>query len=290
MKKQIEERTLTNWLSSPLLNLVSEEDSSGRLYTTVYDYFMVVSFVYECGAILGRVMRDKLYSLFKLFLSDEEYDAQYKAGIRYHGDNVQLRLGRYKRRFGREPHTFDSFFFERELMMATGLHPQDVADAYVRGDKNVIKPYRKKMHIKVAKDDCIEPADITVSNRMYLFNTEGVIFGSLFPELTERMNNNYWQLVKEDISRLSYLVSVLKESDEVVPETINIPSFEEQEKTILEHTADYVSSFYPKLLDPLGLSTYFQDKGTIAWQQWTEIRYDKWFELVKFIDEMTWLG
>ena len=79
------------------------------------------------------------------------------------------------------------------------------------------------------------------------FHAEGIGFGSVFPELTEKLYRNTFEKVNRDswIEARKYGLAI--------PEEPTIIGLKEQEEIVLQMVAAYASEYYPELLDSLDL-------------------------------------
>jgi len=292
MSDKRERRPVTDWLIRSPLHKVTKTKSNfwggENYYVRLYDYFLVLSFLYESGAILGRAMRNKL-NLFRKMLAISDYQEVnvYNPSMKDLQEGSEERLRRYRKRFGKEPDTFQEFIFERELQIATGLHPNDVLEASFRRNYEAVKAYNKKIPVEIRWDGACMPKKKEDEVEIRMFMLEGIGFGSYFPELTEKLNRNYWESVRPEMDRLSRefskpLVPGAVPLDLLVK--LTILSFEEQEEGTLQMVAFWAEHYYPELLSPLGLKRYCaKDPEWIpGFPPWDG--YSHWFSLIRYID------
>lgn len=284
-------------------------------YIHLYDYFLVLSFLYESGAILGRAMRSNL-NLFEemlpiselecgsskvnlfgkmLAISDYQEVNLYNPSMKDLQEMSKGRLHRYRKRFRKEPDTFQEFIYERELQLAFGIHPADLLEATVRGNyKKAIKAYDKKIPVEQKWDLTWVPTKKENEFETRMFVLESIGFGSYFPELTEKLNRNYWESVRPEVDRLSHEFSKVKPFDSIVPkqsgfeqEELTILSFEEQEEAILRAVAFWAKTYYPELFGPLGLEGYYIGEDSERFFEFYK-GYRYWFSLISHIDHFSW--
>jgi hypothetical protein len=234
----------------------------------VGEYYFILPFLYEVGAILGRSRPDKINVLKKmLFTADQDLLRkvsftmdQVEANIDKVIDKAEGRLGRYKQESrDREPETFDPFIMVTEHQSHTLWCS--------------LKPKAKVSPSKV------EPYILS-------FILEGIAFGSIYPELTRKMNRKFYESVKIDWATwMPVGVSAplaLPKDIYALPGEPTILSLEGQEQTLLQVVGWYTANFYPELINSLDLRDY-QDTGLEAWD-----RYRGWwliYESLLFSDK-----
>lgn len=227
--------TLTGILAwIPMKQIVKTAVFRGR-YVRLYNFVEALPFQYESGAILGRARRDKQNVLEEMLIIPGATEGKI---IKILQDEAKGRLEEFKNQNGKEPDTFGGFIFERELERITGLSFIDSFEAYKHGNKKILKVFDQKIPVEQAQD------------AMRLFGLAGIGFGSVFPELTERMCKNSAENIDMD------KWSEARAYGLAIPEKPDIVSFEEREKALLQIVAAYTAEFYPELLDPLDLRGY----------------------------------
>jgi hypothetical protein len=200
-----------------------------RHYIRLYDYYEVLSFLYESGAILGRSKRTKLSILEKML----EVPGSAASSITVLRELAEKRLATFRSKVGREPDSFSDFILSRELESAIGLGLNDAFKAYASGDKEIRKAFNKKVPLEEA-----EPV-------VKMFAQEGIGFGASFPDLTERMYMNAYEGRDRDVwseARAHGLAFHKK------PEVINL---EEREEALLKMMTAYAQKYYPELVEPV---------------------------------------
>ena len=269
------QRPLMDYLSLSAVSDVTEERRFwGWSYIRLYNYCQVLSFLYESGAIIGRALSDKLGILEQMLVLPDGHapsmtDWQEKA---------KERLDRFKKDVGNEPDIFMKFIFSRELEAITGLSVTNAYKAYERGNKKALKQYDKKVPIE---DDTAElaPRISKAEAKIREFILEGIGFGSLFPELTEKMNRNFYESV--DLDWDTWVPRRERPPDFQplaspkviygIPGEPTILSLEAQEETLLQIVGGYTANYYPELIDSLDLRRY-QDEHFMA-----HGRYSGWW-------------
>lgn len=251
---------ITDWLINTALFEVYVEKG---FYVNTYNYFLTLSFLYEAGAILGHAMKDKLNILSEMF-SD-------KSSNEFWGEMAQERLYMFKKRFKKEPDTFQEFIFERKLQLATGLHPYDAWQLAACKSPKVLDIYDRKIPLIVSENGVLTPRKKETQGEIRWMVQEGIGFGSHFIKLTERMNNYFWESVQLHIDRFSKEYSE-RYGNPGIPGFVM--SFKEQEKEILTAVAFCAKIHYSELISPLGLESYLKadaEKLLSAMRSWFKL-------------------
>lgn len=225
--------TLMGFLGSIPVTKVAKTRLFGGPYIRFSDFCTVLSFLYESGAILGRARRNKLSILEKMLVVGVPQPGT--EPIKYLRELAKKRLDTFRSEVGKEPDTFFEFIRDRELESAIGLSLTDSLEAYIGGNKEIMKALNEKVPLVRA-----EPF-------IKAFGLEGIGFGGSFPKLTERMYRNAYEGIDTD------LWSEARAHGLAIPEKPAIVSLEEREETMLQMVAAYASEYYPELLDPLDL-------------------------------------
>ena len=223
----------------PLKQLVRKK-LFGKRYIRMFDYSRTLSFQYEAGALLGRIMRDKLDIFHKMLVKP---GTDINRSVAFMQSQAKDRLREFREEKGKEPDTFTDFIFFKELEEASrvmGLSIDD--DAYYKDPKSHRENLRKLWGHELALDDAYR--------NILGCGPFGLGFGSSFPELTVRMYKNPYENIN------------MSEWEEARSYGLNIPEkpdfipLEEREKEILAIVAGYTGEFYPELLDPLDLRSH----------------------------------
>jgi len=239
-----EQPTLIGCLAWIPLKLVVKKGAFGKRYLHLFDYFQAIQFQYESGAVLGRAKRDKLSALKKLLVIPGYTAADVMEMAQ---DTAKKRLTDFKKDSGNEPETFSDFLYWKMFESAIGQSITDCAEAYLHGNKKILKMIDKKANEKVPLPEADYPLSI--------FGYEGVGFGSSFPELTEKMYRNATENIDMDKWSKARAYGL------AIPEKPDIVSLEEREEALLQIVAAYTAEFYPELLDPLDLRGYIDTEG-----------------------------
>ncbi len=271
----------------PVKQVAKERRFWGGSYIRLYDYLWVLSFLYESGAILGRARYNKISILEKMLVIP---DATEDKSMKIWQEEAKERLYRYRRRCGKEPDTFSEFIFERELEIATGLNPLDSLEAYNRGNKKAWKAYDRKVPLEKAGEgggvwNIVEKTLAEIR----IFVLEGIGFGSLFPELTEKMNKKYYESIHIDMDAWSEFMK----TGYGIPEKPTL-SLEEQEEIVLWCVAEYTAACYPELLDPLDLTCHYHIpfRDDVDGKRYYDYltRYHEWLYLAELIRDAMYIG
>ena len=211
----------------------------GKRYMRMFDYSRTLSFQYEAGALLGRIMRDKLDIFHKMLVKP---GTDINRSIAFIQSEAKARLKKFTEQKGKEPDTFNDFIALTELEEAAKVMGLSIdEDAYYQDPKSHLKNLGKLYSHEVALDD--------VYKNILNCSLYGIGFGSSFPELTVRMYKNTYENIdvnmKEWAEARSYGLNI--------PEKPDFIPLEEREKEILAIVAGYTGEYYPELLDPLDL-------------------------------------
>lgn len=210
----------------PLSRGVARQQRFGEPYIRLSDFYELLSFLYEWGALIGRAKRDKLSTLEKMVLTPDR-----PWSIKFLQDQAKKRLEAYRNENREEPHSFIEFIEVKELADAIGLL---ALNAITHGDRKARKVLDKKIPLAEAALPIEE------------FGLEGIGFGSCFPTLTEIMYRTEYENITAQWSES-------RAGSWANPERHPEPSVEEREKDILRGLAAYALKYYPELLDPLDL-------------------------------------
>jgi hypothetical protein len=231
----------------------------GKRYITMFHYAATLAFQYETGALLGRIMRDKLDILHKMLVKPR---TDINRSIAFMQSQAKDRLKKFTEEEGKEPDTFYDFIALKELEEASRVMGLSVDNVY--SPKSHRKDFRKLYGHELALDDAYR--------NILGCGPFGLGFGSSFPELTVRMYKNSYEInMREKITgdpvfqiyeeiRLKTGADPLRigewaearsrgEEPDIIP-------LEEREKEILQIVAAYTAEFYPELLDPLDLTGF----------------------------------
>ena len=181
--------------------------------------------------------------LFVLGTSQDNIDWSIAISIKYAQKNLDVFINKE----GREPDTFREFKFLRVLAVALkvkgiNMSPKRALKAYSHRDSKVRKVFDARIDLDKAA---------LISNLAF---TQGICFGSSFPELTERMYNSAkksedaW--LNKQTNTWAYGLTI--------PEELKVVSIEESENNILELVALFTSQYHPELVGSLYLEGFLK--------------------------------
>lgn len=205
--------------------------AKGRLLRPPYilfrDLLWITVFIYEAGAILGRATRDRLLILAKVLPVPPGEEAEH---IKLCQESARRRVNE----FGGEPQSFHQLICTTELGKL-GL-------AFDNPSKSTFEELRRLLNTKWSLDykGCL---------LLDIFGHEGIGFGSVFPEPTEKM----YKQAYEDTIRGKWLDSAYEGIPlPAIPTTKSLGAREEE---VLSLAATFTQEHFPELVEPLG----FQD-------------------------------
>jgi len=255
MAKKKECISLQGFLVWILLKSLVRKTLIGKRYIHLATSLLLLQVEYETGAVLGRARRDKL-DILKKMLSIPGLN--FANVIKDSQEAGKKRLDEFKKEHMDEPETFGDFIYWPLWKKATGLtlddlfRPSDI-ETRERMRKRLSKIIQNKLGVKVP----LEEAQPLISG----FLLEGLGFGSTFPELMEKMFKNVYEKDDEELWRISRALGFSTPED--ISRRVGLPTpggrpptLKEQEELVLGTVADYVSQYYPELLDSLDLSYY----------------------------------
>ena len=230
--KSAPEIFLTEYFFLDLVEQVVEKRVFGGPFLRFYNYLKVSMYLYQSGALLGLAKIDQMPILAQMYCVP---GSQHESINRLQ-ESAKKRLGEYERTFGEEPKSLDTFISATEyqragIIMSIGRrsNPTD------SNPKEVARVRDGKLRFK----------DIDVTMQFQLL--EGIGFGSLFPDLTERMYRkandnidlNEWELAQKRLGITSPLPVI---------------TLEEEQQRVLGVVAAYANLYFPELIEPLNLT------------------------------------
>ena len=211
--KRMPNLSLMGYLGSVPFSKMIEKDWLGKPTIKFENYLLVSNYLYEIGAIIGKLYLGKLPILWQMF--DVESGKEDES-IQYFQDEARKRIDRY----GKEPDSFFIFFWTTELSKI-GLN--------LEFSPNVTKALGEKMPVQEA-----EPL-------VKMWGTEGIGFGSKYPDLTARILKNTYD---SDTSQTR--AEMRKHGVNIAAES-QITSAE-KEKEVQNQLRSYVNAYFPNLL------------------------------------------
>ncbi len=236
--------TLMGFMCSPFVDKITRKPLFGSPYARAVDILGVEAQLYSIGAALGHALRNKLDTLVKLLFVPGTEKQKVNEVLRLCKNDVEKNLEEFRDEFGQQPDTFDDFAFYRgigHVLKAEGirLSPREAFEAYLSGDKKVRRLFDTKVNTA------------GIGQRIMVLLLQGIHFGSIFSELTEKMYQNAY---KDDKNFWAGRWA----QGLTVPEELKVKSLEETERAVLQIVAVYASKYYPELIDPLGLMGFLQ--------------------------------
>ncbi len=150
--------TLMSYLASEPTEYFSEKGLFRKRRITFYNTLTVCGYMYETGAILGRVRRDKLTTLVKILPVVAGQEDSCLLSLK---EDAPKRLNQFKQEYKKEPDSFAEFILHQ--------HQIENASAKTFGERTPLE-------------------------KVYPFferwGAGGIGFGSSFPELTRKMYKN----------------------------------------------------------------------------------------------------
>lgn len=225
----------------------------------LFDYLLLVEFLYETGAVLGRARKDRVSLLVRMLDSRGKHGSpsiDEDSVIKSANETASIRLNEYKAHEGREPLSFG------ELI--------DYSVRKVRGTSYNIKILVKKVLVN------------KVFDYLRAIVLEGVGFGCSFPELTAQMYRNHY----ENIDMVAWEKAKRERTN--IPDEPTIISLESVEEALLIEVGVVTEDLYPELLEPLDLVTYSQEYRSrdltpeelvSKWEEIFPNTYRRWFEM-----------
>ena len=212
--------SLASFLILGVLPRLMEKDWLGRQYILLGRVLVLSVWLYETGAVLGRFWKDRLPKVVEMF----EVEDKRKDFTEYWCNQAKKRLEKY----GGQPNSFPIFVAKTDLEMYTGEKLE-----------GLLKIGNKKLHHEEAQKwlRWVETSLI-----------EGIMFGSLFPELTNTILSNEYEKISIDSWKEArkYGLTLSEEP----PRT----SLVDKEKEALLMARDYVAEYHPELVGDLGLA------------------------------------
>jgi len=230
-----ERPTLMSCLASEPAEYFSEKGLFRKRQISGYNCLRINWYMYETGAILGRVRRDKLTTLVKILPVVAGQEGSCLLSLK---EDAQKRLDKFKREHGKEPESFEQFIFDSERTKMMITNPKELRDK-------------------------APPEDVYAIFERW--GAGGIGFGSSFPELTEKMYRNYYESTVDKETwawwgasglNLPKKPTALAGLNADLKKLFPVAKLKEREGQILQIVAAYTSEYYPELLDPLDLRGY----------------------------------
>ncbi|MFC2026618.1 hypothetical protein ACFLUX_01430 [Chloroflexota bacterium] len=198
---------------------LAEKSTFGKPFIRLGRVLTLSIWLYETGAILGRFWKDKIPVVFSMY----EVENKREEFAQYWYNQAKNRLGKY----GEQPRTFPIFVLQTDLDILMGRKLEDFMKI---GEK------------KLSHNEGNEWLNLIETSMI-----EGIMFGSLYPDLTYTMLVNEYE--KTDIDSWKetrkYSVTLSEEPPQMTAG--------DKEEEALEMVRDYVKEYHPGLLEDLSL-------------------------------------
>jgi len=203
-----------------ILPKLMEKDWLGKQFIRLGRILTISSWLYEIGAILGQFWKDKIPVVVSMY----EVENKREGFTEYWRGQAKNRLEKY----GEQPRTFPSFVLHTDMEILLGKKLDDflkIGDKKLSGDEG-------NKWLRLVETSMIE----------------GIMFGSLFPDLTHTMLKNEYEKIDMDSWKEArkYGVTLSEEPPEIT--TVD------KEKETIEMARDYVMEYHPELVGDLGLA------------------------------------
>jgi len=205
------------FISLGIVTKMVEKGMFGGAYIRLGKILTLSAWLYEIGAILGRFWKDRLPVLVRMF----EAEGKREEFTQYWRNQAKRRLETY----GSQPSSFPIFVFQTDLEMFKGKKLQDLLKI---GD-NKIPLQEAEPWIKLSL-------------------IEGIMFGSILPDLTHTMLVNEYEKIDLDSWKEARSYGV------TLPEKPRDMTVGDKEKETIAMAREYVVEYFPELIDDLGLT------------------------------------
>lgn len=203
---------------------LAEKGVFGKPFIRLGRVLTLSIWLYEMGAILGRFWKDKIPVVFSMY----EVEDKREKFTQYWHDQARNRLEKY----GGQPRTFPIFILQTDLDI---FMEKKLADLE-------IKDFGKIVEKKLSHSEANQWLRLIETSMI-----EGIMFGSLYPDLTHTMLVNEWEKIDEVSwnEAKKYGVTLSEKPPEL--------TVEDKEKEAVEIARDYVTQYYPRLITDLSL-------------------------------------
>lgn len=177
--------TLIDILVRPFLHIeVIKKDALGKPYVFQFEYFMLLHIMFQSGAILGRMMCNKIDEFKKMLLIPNYTEGEV---LEQATKAAEAQLADFKKEYGNEPSHLGDFIHGELFKGAIGLSLRDCVEVLIRDKKRykeIKRMVEKKDRQKVALSQ--EAVYDVLTNYVY----RGIGFGMKFPELTGKLSKD----------------------------------------------------------------------------------------------------
>jgi len=207
-----------SFLILSVLPKLMEKDFLGRMYIRLGRVLTLSSWLYETGAILGRFFKGKLFTLVAIY----EIESKRQEFIQFWCSEAKKRLETYSG----QPSSFPIFVTQTDLEMFAGEKLDNLMKV---GDKKLFHEEGQRW--------------LTLAERSMI---EGIMFGSMFPDLTQEMLINEYEKVDMDSWNEARKYGL------TLPEKPSHMTVQSKEEEVMALLRDYVEEHHPKFTDDLG--------------------------------------
>jgi hypothetical protein len=197
---------------------IIETDPHNIPYIRLGKVLALSSWLYEIGATLGWIWKDKIPTLVKMWELEVEVEAFIK--------HWKKRAGERLKQYGSTPKSFQVFIAQTDLERLWGSN---------------IDELEQVVNIKLIEHS----ADKSLSHASSASIVEGIMFGSKFPELTENMLRNTYENNDRETIDEALKFGVVLPGKSPANTVVNMKIKAKK----LAH--DYMQQYYPELLNVL---------------------------------------
>ena len=206
----------------------------GGQYIRLGAFLMVLAYLYESGALLGRMFKDDVATIVPL-IGEPEKQGQLVAFLKRMADE---RLSRYNQIYGEPPNLFLSLVVSTEYKNI-GLVFPSLSHGKVVGSMDDFK------RLERAAQDKLDINDKIVWQRVEVILIESTGFGLFYPELTWNLaSQGHKQYDPEDWNRARSAGLAISEQQQTI-------TLQEQETLVRDLVREYIQQFRPELAETL---------------------------------------
>jgi hypothetical protein len=199
---------------------LAEKGVFGKPFIRLGRILTLSCWLYEAGEILGRFWKEKIQVVVSMY----EVEDKREEFTQYWRNQAKNRLENY----GGQPQTFPIFVLQTDLHV---LMVKRLEDLLKIGDKKLSGDEGNKW-LRLAETPMIE----------------GIMFGSLYPDLTYTVLSNEYEKIDMDSWKEArkYGATLSEEPPQM--------TVADKEKEAIEMARDYVMEYHPELTEDLGLA------------------------------------
>jgi hypothetical protein len=208
-----------DYLITCVIHKITEKTWLGSPFVRIGRILTISAWLYETGAILGRRWKDKLPVVMQMY-EIEEKRSEFTI---YWSNQAKKRIDQY----GGSPKNFQTFMIHTDLELFWNSKIQDF-----------IKIGDKKLNKNQAQES-LQLASLSL--------LEGIMFGSLYPDITKEMLTNTYEKVDMNAWKEARKYGLTLSKN---PPYTSVLDKEEQ---AIELARDYVKQYHPNLINALNL-------------------------------------